>query len=180
MRICEKHPTSDRYADGRCKQCKSERAKEWRLKNPDKVKEREAKWRKENPDKDKERKAKWRKENPDKDNERKARWRKENPDKNREWNAKWRKENSERLRMYIHNLRGLPEPTRPDPGKCECCGGTNKNGHTLALDHDHITGTFRGWLCHRCNLGIGKLGDTLYGVTQAVKYLMRADSGAQG
>jgi len=43
----------------------------------------------------------------------------------------------------------------------------------LALDHDHTTGKFRGWLCDRCNLAIGLLGDTLRRVNRAVNYLKR-------
>ena len=34
------------------------------------------------------------------------------------------------------------------------------------LDHDHETGTFRGWVDHLCNQGIGKLGDNLEGVLE--------------
>lgn len=30
---------------------------------------------------------------------------------------------------------------------------------------------FRGWLCDRCNVGIGCLGDNLEGVQKAAKYL---------
>jgi len=39
------------------------------------------------------------------------------------------------------------------------------------LDHCHDTDVFRGWLCHRCNVGIGFLGDTLEGLNKAIAYL---------
>ena len=35
------------------------------------------------------------------------------------------------------------------------------------------TGKFRGWLCHKCNTGIGMLGDSLGAVSKAVEYLKR-------
>lgn len=68
--------------------------------------------------------------------------------------------------------RGQPEPTRPAPHRCECCGLSDlifKKG--LFLDHDHTTRKFRGWLCDNCNLGIGRLNDNLEGVKKAVAYL---------
>lgn len=43
------------------------------------------------------------------------------------------------------------------------------------MDHDHDTETFRGWICEKCNIGIGKLGDTLEGLTKAVEYLKRSN-----
>jgi hypothetical protein len=58
------------------------------------------------------------------------------------------------------------------PLKCECCKQIDK----LVVDHDHTTGKFRGWLCKRCNLGIGKLGDNLEGLKKAVKYLESSHS----
>ena len=54
--------------------------------------------------------------------------------------------------------------------ECECCGKTNTR---LFIDHNHTTGIFRGWLCHKCNSGIGLLGDQLEGVEKAIKYLRR-------
>lgn len=59
------------------------------------------------------------------------------------------------------------------PLKCECC---NRTENKLVVDHDHITGKFRGWLCKSCNLGIGKLGDDLKSVKMAVKYLESSHS----
>jgi hypothetical protein len=55
-------------------------------------------------------------------------------------------------------------------GPCECCG---KQCDPLCLDHCHVTGALRGWLCRNCNAGIGQLGDDLQGVERAVAYLSR-------
>lgn len=68
--------------------------------------------------------------------------------------------------------RQAPLPTRPPTARCECCARPAKT--TLHLDHCHTTGLFRGWLCARCNLGIGLLGDTMEGVTRATLYLAGA------
>lgn len=54
---------------------------------------------------------------------------------------------------------------------CDCCG--KESNKTLVLDHDHNTLAFRGWICDPCNTGIGKLGDTLDGVQDALNYLKR-------
>lgn len=56
----------------------------------------------------------------------------------------------------------------PKPDTCECCFCNPDKWH---LDHDHIDDSFRGWLCETCNIGIGKLGDDLQGITNALKYL---------
>lgn len=86
----------------------------------------------------------------------------------RSWNAK----NPDRRNTYTRRFMGLPEPTRPDPKLCECCG--RKPKRALHLDHDHETGKFRGWLCNTCNTGIGGLGDTIAGLLRAMRYLRRA------
>ncbi len=59
-------------------------------------------------------------------------------------------------------------------GKCALCSG---NGHTggreakLYVDHDHVTKKVRGLLCHRCNLGLGALGDNEEGLLKALAYI---------
>ena len=68
---------------------------------------------------------------------------------------------------------GLPLATRPEPQICESCGNPPRTGRVLHLDHCHKTGAFRGWLCVKCNAGIGMLGDDLSGVLRAVAYLTR-------
>jgi hypothetical protein len=78
------------------------------------------------------------------------------------------------VRPEVHRKsKNQPEPTRPKPSVCECCGkAPRKNG--MHLDHCHLTGEFRGWLCGPCNQGIGLLGDTEGGLHLAIKYLTRS------
>jgi len=62
---------------------------------------------------------------------------------------------------------------RPEFGTlCDCCGKpVLKN---FQLDHEHGTTNFRGWLCKDCNVGLGKLGDTIEGLKKALEYLKRS------
>lgn len=41
------------------------------------------------------------------------------------------------------------------------------------LDHCHDTETFRGWVCHHCNSGLGAFKDSINRMKNAVKYLER-------
>src|ERR1017187_7450508 len=75
-----------------------------------------------------------------------------------------------RLRNWI--ARGLPLPTRPEPKLCECCGKEFGREGTQ-LDHCHATHTFRGWLCRKCNTGLGMLGDSIESINAVMAYLKR-------
>lgn len=39
------------------------------------------------------------------------------------------------------------------------------------LDHDHRTNKFRGWLCHKCNLGLGNMNDDPGRLSRALTYI---------
>jgi hypothetical protein len=65
-------------------------------------------------------------------------------------------------------LKEAKKQAPPKPETCHCCGKKTKN---LVVDHCHNTGDYRGWLCRNCNQGIGKLGDTIEGLEQALTYL---------
>jgi len=54
-------------------------------------------------------------------------------------------------------------------GICEICGKHVKG--RIHVDHDEITKTLRGWLCSRCNLGIGSLLHDVEILKQAIIYL---------
>lgn len=59
-------------------------------------------------------------------------------------------------------------------GKCKICSiklsGTSRH-NKLCVDHDHSTGKVRGLLCHKCNTGLGLLGDSIENLEKAVEYL---------
>lgn len=95
---------------------------------------------------------------------------KANPEKWREYSKRYRTTHPDKEKARKRRVRGLPEPLRVMRSVCECCSQPPTE-RELALDHNHQTGEFRGWLCHRCNLGIGLLGDSLEGLLRAVRYL---------
>ena len=39
------------------------------------------------------------------------------------------------------------------------------------LDHCHTSKTFRGFLCHPCNRGLGAFGDSIDTLNRAIKYI---------
>src|SRR5262245_7825699 len=106
----------------------------------------------------------------------------ENPEKYRAYGAAQRKRDAERAAKdpafkkrlaerklrESRNARGVSGATgERRVGACEVCG----SDALLHLDHDHATGSIRGWLCRTCNVGIGALGDTLESLERAVAYL---------
>jgi hypothetical protein len=54
---------------------------------------------------------------------------------------------------------------------CAICGGEPDVGKLLHVDHDHVTGAFRGMLCGNCNRGIGNLQDSPQMLEVAAAYL---------
>lgn len=102
-------------------------------------------------------------------------WRETNVERIREYSRSWRARNRDRSRQLNRESKrradGVPEPTRPAPIACELCDRPPSNKRVLAADHDHATGKFRGWLCHRCNTALGLLGDTMEAVEKALRYL---------
>lgn len=57
---------------------------------------------------------------------------------------------------------------------CQICGAdtTSKATH---LDHDEVRKIIRGWLCHRCNVGIGFFKDNPDVMRRAAEYLETAN-----
>ncbi len=114
-----------------------------------------------------------------------SKWVRHNPEKHREHGREWARNNADHYHTEEHRAkdrerwraaRGFPTPTRPTPESCECCGTKLLGGAQTHLDHCHKTGKFRGWLCNRCNRGLGYFGDCIEGLQRAIEYLKRAES----
>lgn len=94
------------------------------------------------------------------------RWRKAHPDLNRQI--------CKEARRRWAGFDGHIPYSRPK--KCEAlCGRPAEH-----LDHDHVTGKFRGWLCRRCNAGIGMLGDRARDAIRLAMYLTKHNAALQG
>ena len=65
------------------------------------------------------------------------------------------------------SLRRSMEMIYEKPLACDIC----KTERELFPDHCHNTKKHRGWLCVRCNTGIGQMGDTIPGIMRAINYL---------
>ena len=91
-------------------------------------------------------------------------------------NAKWMEKNKDkRLDQQLQHKYNITLPYRnaqieKQKGCCACCG---KKCDKLVVDHDHTTGKFRGMLCHRCNTGLGQLGDDVPGLIRGLKYIVK-------
>jgi len=55
-------------------------------------------------------------------------------------------------------------------GECVICG-SNNNGNTLCLDHNHDTNVVRDMLCTQCNTAIGMFGEDVNRIKAAIDYL---------
>jgi hypothetical protein len=80
-----------------------------------------------------------------------------------------------KVRQEIRDSVGNP----PEDYICPIClgnqqdvsgKGNNRNG-SWVIDHDHETDTFRGWLCHACNRGLGCFHDSIEVLQRAIGYL---------
>ena len=91
----------------------------------------------------------------------------------RAWGRRHPGQRRAHVSVYNRRIRGAinvpAEPVTPYP--CDLCG---KSITKLNCDHDHETGKFRGWLCHRCNIALGMLGDNAVGLRRALQYLHRS------
>lgn len=70
-------------------------------------------------------------------------------------------------------------PPIPKNYRCPICNRNEQEakGHNVnkkgvwCADHDHNTNEFRGWVCNKCNLGLGNFADSIERLQSAIKYL---------
>ena len=85
--------------------------------------------------------------------------------------------NQSQLMSYLKSTNTYPS----DDYTCPICqrdiGEIGRKGQkklqSWVLDHCHDTETFRGWVCHHCNTGLGAFKDDVNRIKQAVEYLQR-------
>lgn len=81
----------------------------------------------------------------------------------------------QRVRQDLLATVSLPDPDY----KCPICqrsedelrSRNNPQHRVWCLDHCHTNETFRGWLCHRCNRGLGMMADSTEILQRAMDYL---------
>jgi len=84
---------------------------------------------------------------------------------------KLRKQREYRIKREYHIDMNEYEKRMSESDVCECCKEPPTEKRPLVYDHCHVTMAFRGILCDRCNTAIGKLGDNIQGLKNAIKYL---------
>ena len=96
----------------------------------------------------------------------------------------WREKNPERVKnqtrrsqlktKYGITVEAYDNMYEIQGGCCDICGRHQTEfQNRLAVDHDHETGAVRSLLCASCNSGIGKLGDDIATVREALNYLIK-------
>lgn len=79
----------------------------------------------------------------------------------------------------VRKLIKKSAPPVPENYSCPICnrsaaevkGRGGKKSGEWCCDHDHVTNTFRGWLCHQCNRALGGMNDSVDRLKAAIKYL---------
>ena len=56
---------------------------------------------------------------------------------------------------------------------CAICSTKFKNAKDTNIDHCHKTGKIRDLLCFKCNVGIGRLNDSIELLEKAIEYLKK-------
>lgn len=85
----------------------------------------------------------------------------------------------------LNDERNALRPYHPYPDEDYCCPICQRSAKDIpdsyggftrvkkfVLDHNHITGEFRGWLCHKCNINLGGFNDDPANLTRAICYLL--------
>jgi formylmethanofuran dehydrogenase subunit E len=110
---------------------------------------------------------KWRKNNPEEAKRRKKQWAINNPEK------VYRMGQRHGWKSLGLDPDDIEKKLSNHKGGCEICGKPPGIYEKLSVDHSHITKKFRGFLCYRCNLGIGQFNDDPDLLIKASKYLIQ-------
>lgn len=137
-------------------------------------------WRKRNPDKMKQYAKTYRVRHREEENDRARKWRAKNPEKVREAQRNYWRGNYVMGRKKMLRQKYSLTPEQWDElftaqGKvCAICGSEEpKSIHGWHTDHCHETLKVRGILCRQCNQGLGFFKDSVELIAAASAYLTR-------
>ena len=96
-------------------------------------------------------------------------------DRNLSQNAQEHKKeyNKARSRLYKTGFTKEEYETKLEEQnyRCAICKSETHNGINWCADHCHSTGTKRGVLCYKCNVGLGYFKDNVESLENAIMYL---------
>lgn len=157
---CKRGHIAERMvANGVCYECLSantqrrrDAVKEWRKKNPERVADQDRRYREKHPETSQRAAEKYRAANIEKIRER---------DRNARRRIRATDPEGEKARMARFYARKEAMKAsiagRERPPVCDICRELNRQ---ICFDHCHLSGSFRGWLCDRCNKTLGIVKDS--------------------
>ena len=80
------------------------------------------------------------------------------------------KQQRNKFRLLVPPINYVCPICNRDESEVKGKGGA-KSG-PWCLDHDHVTGEYRGFLCHDCNRALGNFKDSVPMLESAIKYLL--------
>jgi len=100
-------------------------------------------------------------------------YRQANIDRARQWDRARRPavRAAKLLRNYGITVEQYDKLVDLQGGVCAICRREDDQGHQLAVDHCHSSGTVRGLLCHKCNVALGLFRDDPAALAAAAEYL---------
>jgi len=84
---------------------------------------------------------------------------------------KWKKPIPTKARLEYEKIH--PMPPIGEPFHCPVCDHTiiRQFKNDVVLDHSHIDGKIRGWICRQCNSSIGMLDEDISILGRAIKWV---------
>lgn len=180
-----------------CKFCISMHKREYRLNNPEIIEKeriRSRQWRKKNKEYKRKKDKEYQEKNRDRILAQKREYGKEyrkrpeaiiymnkycedNKDGLKKQKKKYRQahkkeaQNASLLWNYNLTLEEYNKMLEEQKGVCYICGGVNKNGKNLFVDHNHSNGHIRRLLCMKCNIVLGIFEENIQLIENAISYL---------
>jgi hypothetical protein len=91
--------------------------------------------------------------------------------------ALWMSKGLAKRHKYVPCVATEDEIATSFTGYCHACGkAESENRRRLSLDHCHVTGQFRGWLCSFCNFALGHTEDSPELLEGLIAYLKATET----